>query len=58
MNPQNYSLVFKIISKHENPLLERSWQNHKRFVPELNQTDSLSCADMFLSIIFVSFSYA
>lgn len=57
MNPQNYSLVFKIVSKHENPLSESSWQNHMRFVAELNQTDNLPCADMVLSIIFVSFSY-
>lgn len=40
MNPQNYSLIFRVNSQHKNPLLESSWKNHKRFVPELNQTDT------------------
>lgn len=58
MNPQNYSLFFNNISKHENPLLESTWQNHKKFMPEVSRTGIcpvLTCSrQSFLPVFFYS----
>lgn len=53
--------IFKKISKHENPLLESSCKNHKKFMPEPNQTricPVLTCSHQSYLPVFPTLEHA
>lgn len=53
--------ILKNILKHENPLLESPWKNHKKFMPEPNQTricPVLTCSHQSYPPVFPTLGHA